>query len=144
MSIIKDIALLISRVILGVILVAHGWDKFQNLDGVTAMFTQVGAPMPNLSALAAASIELGGGILLILGLLTPIAGVLVFLVMLGAAILVHLENGIMAADGGWELVGAIGVAALALAAAGSGTFGIDQIFRRSKSKDPKVAHTAEQ
>jgi putative oxidoreductase len=38
---------------------------------------------------------------------------------------VHAAHGIFAADKGWELVGAIGAAALALAAVGPGRFSID-------------------
>jgi putative oxidoreductase len=54
-----------------------------------------------------------------------VAGLLVVLDMLGAALLVHASNGIFAADKGWEVVGAIGAAALALAAVGPGRFSID-------------------
>lgn len=50
--------------------------------------------------------------------------------MLVAAVLVHVGNGIWVADGGWELVGAIGAGAgvLALAAAGAGRWSVDGLL----------------
>ena len=48
-----------------------------------------------------------------------------FLLFLGAALIVHAGNGVMASDGGWELVGVIGAVALALAAVGAGRYSVD-------------------
>ena len=127
---VRSIALLVSRIILGVILVAHGYQKFAEwtLAGTGQAFAGMGIPLPAVSAAVAAIIELVGGILLILGAFTPIVGVLVFLQMLVAAVLVHISNGIFVADGGWELVGAIGAGALALAAAGAGRWSVDGLL----------------
>ena len=127
---VRSIALLVSRIILGVILVAHGYQKFAEwtLAGTAQAFAGMGIPLPGVSAAVAAIIELVGGILLILGAFTPIVGVLVFLQMLVAAVLVHISNGIFVADGGWELVGAIGAGALALAAAGAGRWSVDGLL----------------
>ena len=127
---VRSIALLVSRIILGVILVAHGYQKFAEwtLAATGQAFAGMGIPLPAVSAAVAAIIELVGGILLILGAFTPIVGVLVFLQMLVAAVLVHISNGIFVADGGWELVGAIGAGALALAAAGAGRWSVDGLL----------------
>ncbi|MEN3267089.1 DoxX family protein [Pseudonocardia sp.] len=123
----RDVALLIVRIVLGVILIAHGAQKFfsYGIGGTAAPFAQMGIPLPTVSAVVAAVIELVGGALLIVGLATAVAGLLVVLDMLGAALFVHATHGIFAADEGWELVGAIGAAALALAAVGPGRFSID-------------------
>ncbi|KQB87343.1 DoxX family protein [Corynebacterium lowii] len=133
MSIIKDLGLLIARLLLGTILIAHGWQKASDIGAAQAMFEGMDAPLPNISAIIAAAIELGGGIALILGLLTPLAGALVFLNMLGAALIAHVGNGILASDGGWELPGAIGACALALAVAGPGRIAADAFLFRSRS-----------
>lgn len=127
---VRSIALLVSRVILGVILIAHGIQKFAEwtLAGTGQAFAGMGIPLPAVSATVAATIELAGGILLILGAFTPIVGVLVFGQMLVAAVLVHIGNGIFVTDGGWELVGAIGAGALALAAAGAGRWSVDALL----------------
>lgn len=127
---VRSIALLVARVILGVILVAHGWQKFTEwtLAGTGQAFEGMGVPLPALSATVAAVIELVGGVLLIVGAFTPIVGALVFLEMLGAALLVHLAGGVFVTNNGWELVGAIGAGALALAAAGAGRWSVDGLL----------------
>jgi putative oxidoreductase len=104
----------------------------------------MGVPLPTVSAYYATFVELVGGIALILGLALPLVGVLIALDMAGALVLVHLPNGLFAADGGYELVLAIGVGALVLAGAGSGRLGIDHyVFgRRSKSRAGDVSVTA--
>lgn len=127
---VRSIALLVARVILGVILVAHGWQKFTEwtLAGTGQAFEGMGVPLPALSATVAAVIELVGGVLLIVGAFTPIVGALGFLEMLGAALLVHLAGGVFVTNNGWELVGAIGAGALALAAAGAGRWSVDGLL----------------
>ena len=125
-----DIALLIARIGLGVIFVAHGWQKVHDYGhaGVTASFEGMGVPLPGLSAYYAAYVELIGGVLLIAGALTPIVGLLLFLDMAGAFVIVHLENGVFVTDGGYELVVALGVGALVLAAVGPGRFSADKLL----------------
>jgi putative oxidoreductase len=69
--------LLFVRLYWGVQLIQSGWGKLHNLDKVTEFFTSLGLPVPAVTALAISSLELFGGILLALGLLTrPIALVL--------------------------------------------------------------------
>lgn len=123
----RDAALLVARIVLGVVLIAHGAQKFfiNGIDGTATGFAGIGVPLPTVSAVVVATIELVGGALLLLGLGTAVVSVLVVLVMLGAALLVHVGNGIFVSDGGWELVGVIAAAALALAAAGPGRFSVD-------------------
>ncbi|WP_413464495.1 DoxX family protein [Corynebacterium sp. 22KM0430] len=132
-SIIKDFGLLIARLLLGTILIAHGWQKVSDISSVQGMFEGMGVPLPQVSALIAAAIEFGGGIALILGLLTPVVGVLAALNMLGAALIAHMGNGVLASDGGWELPGAIGACALVLAVAGPGRIAADAFLFRSRS-----------
>lgn len=130
MSTIKASVLLLSRILLGVILIAHGWDKFQltGLAGVTGYFDSLGIPAAAVAAPVVALIELLGGILLILGLFTPIASVVVTVVMVGAALFAHLSNGLFVTEGGWELVGAIAAGTLALAAVGAGRYSLDALI----------------
>ncbi|ADB32451.1 DoxX family protein [Kribbella flavida DSM 17836] len=129
----RDAVLLIARIGLGVIFIAHGWQKFRTngLDATAAGFDQMGVPAPTLSAYFAAGIELIGGAALILGVLTSVAGVLLALNMAGALVFVHLSNGIFASEGGWELVAGLGLLALTLAAVGPGRFSVDAMLNRS-------------
>jgi putative oxidoreductase len=127
----RDLVLLIARAGLGVVFIAHGWQKFRTngLDGTAAAFEQMGVPAPTLSAYYAAAVELVGGAALVLGVLTTVAGVLLALDMAGAFLFVHMSNGVFVADGGWELVVVLGLFSLALAAIGAGRFSVDNTLR---------------
>jgi putative oxidoreductase len=133
----RDIALLVSRVLVGVVLIAHGWQKLvtNGLGATTAGFEKMGVPLPAVSAGYAAIVEVVGGALLIAGALTALVSALVILDMLGAAVLVHVSNGILITreTQGWELVGVIGAVALALAAAGAGRFSVDHAVSARRS-----------
>ena len=127
---VRDAALLVARLVLGVVLVAHGWQKvFTNGLGATAEgFAGMGVPLAPVSAAFAGLVELVGGVLLLAGAATALVGVLVVLDMIGAALLVHVANGVFASSGGWELVGVIAAAALVLAAVGAGRFSVDHVL----------------
>lgn len=129
-SIVRDLGLLIARVGLGIIFIAHGWQKFftYKISGTQASFEAMGAPLPKVSAIVAASVELGGGILLVAGLLTPLVGALLFLNMVGAFFIAHAGNGIFVSEGGYELVLALGVGSLLIATIGAGRISIDGLI----------------
>ncbi|PZG38891.1 hypothetical protein C1I98_23970 [Spongiactinospora gelatinilytica] len=115
-----DIAALIARLIVGVIFMAHGLQKIRagGVGPTAAGFAEMGIPMPQVAAGLTMAVELIGGALLILGLITPLAALLLAVVCAAAAIFVHARNGIFISDGGFELVGGLGSAALLLAAGG--------------------------
>lgn len=123
----RDALLLVSRVLIGVVLIAHGWQKFATygIGGVTQSFAQMGVPLPAVAAVFAAVVELVGGAALLLGAATVIAGALVVLDMLGAFLLVHLGNGVFVTDNGFELVWMIAATALVLVAVGPGRYSVD-------------------
>lgn len=124
----NSLALFVSRVIVGVVLIAHGWQKFHEwtIAGTTSSFEDMGVPMASAAAPFAAGLELIGGGLLIVGLFTRVVGYLVAAEMVGAGIFAgHFENGVFVTNGGWELVMVIAAAALAFAAAGPGRFALD-------------------
>ncbi|HEV7909065.1 MAG TPA: DoxX family protein [Pseudonocardiaceae bacterium] len=125
---VQDVALLIARVGIGAIFIAHGWQKFGQfgMSGTAASFHKMGVPAPTLSAWIASTVELAGGALLVIGLALPVVGVLLALDMLGALLIVHLPNGLIG-PGGYELVLALGVASLALGFNG-GAFAVDRLL----------------
>ena len=132
MNISRDIALLHARIGLGIVFIAHGWQKVvtNGLDATKAGFTQVGVPAPALSAYYAGFVELIGGAALILGVLTSIASLLLLADMIGAFFTVHLDKSVFVSDGGYELVLTLAAASLLLAAFGGGRFAVDALFRR--------------
>jgi putative oxidoreductase len=119
-----DIALLALRVVLGVIMIYHGWPKVTNLGGTIEGFTGMGVPLPAFSAVFAAVAEFGGGLLILLGVLTDIAGLAFAIDMLGAIAVVHAKNGFAVDKGGVEWPLALLAMALAIALAGPGRYSV--------------------
>ncbi|BBG01096.1 MULTISPECIES: DoxX family protein [Pseudonocardia] len=126
---VSDIALLVARILLGVVLVAHGVQKLGGgVGGVAEGFSGMGIPLPTLSALFVITVETLGGLLLIAGAATTVAGLATVVAMVGAFLFAHLGLTVFVSDGGWELVGVIAALALALAAAGPGRFSVDHLL----------------
>lgn len=137
----RDIALLVARVLLGVVLIAHGLQKFGEwtLGGTAQAFGQMGVALPGIAAPVAAVVELIGGVLLLVGAFSAVTGLIVALQMGVAAVIVHVGNGVFIDNGGWELVGVIAAAALAVAAAGPGRYSVDALLTRKQGKAERVA-----
>lgn len=131
--ILTDLALLVARVSLGIILIAHGWQKFDEwtIAGTGESFAGMGVPAPSITAGVVTFAELVGGALLILGVLTPLVALLNVISMLSALFLVHLEAGIFVDAGGYELVLAIFAGLIILTFRGAGRFSVDRLFSRS-------------
>lgn len=72
--------------------------------------------------------ETGAGLLLVLGLLTPLAVAAIIGVMLNAVVAVHWGNGPWASDGGWEFPVVLGVTAGGLALTGPGAWALDAVL----------------
>lgn len=123
----SDLALLLSRAALGVILVAHGWQKLTEwtVGGTADSFASMGIFAPTAAAYFVTDVEVVAGIALIIGLLTPIAAALNAVNMLGAILLVHAQNGLWVDAGGIELVLAIFAGLAILAVFGAGRLSID-------------------
>lgn len=126
----------ILRMVVGFLFAAHGWQKYSEftIAGTQGAFTQMGVPAADLVAPIVATLELVGGIALILGLATRPIAILLALNMVGAIALVHAPAGIFVEAGGFELVLMLGASALAVALAGPGKFSLDNaLFGRSTS-----------
>jgi putative oxidoreductase len=132
--VLPDAALLIARAAIGVILMAHGLQKFiqYTLDGTTASFTEMGVPAPAVAAIFAATVETVGGAAVIIGLLTPVFAVLNILNLLGAFLIVHAGNGIFVDAGGYELVLALIAGLIVIALLGAGRFSVDTLLSRRR------------
>lgn len=119
-----DAALLILRVVLGIIMLYHGWPKLTDLGGTIDGFTGMGIPLPALAAIFSTVAEVGGGLLLLIGALTDVAGLLIAMDMLGAITFVHAKNGFGVGEGGVEWPLALLAMALAIALAGPGRYSL--------------------
>jgi len=133
-----DVALLIARLAVGVVFVAHGWQKLVVFGhaGTVKAFDGMGVPLPSAAAFYSTWAELLGGVALILGVVTSAAGLLLFIDMLGAFVIVHVDHGVFASDGGFELVLTLGAISLGLALSGAGRFSVDNIALRRVTQRP--------
>lgn len=118
------------RVVIGFLFAAHGWQKYFQftLDGTTAAFGQMGVPAAGLMAPVVATLEIAGGIALVLGVLTRVFAVLLTVNMLGALVLVHAPAGVFVEAGGFELVLALAAGAAAIALLGPGRMSVDRFI----------------
>ena len=119
-----DLALLILRVVLGIIMIYHGWPKLTNLAGTIDGMAGMGVPAPAVAAIFATVVEFIGGLLMLLGAFTDIAGLMFTIDMLGAITFVHAKNGFSVAKGGVEWPLLLVATALAIALAGSGRYAV--------------------
>ena len=115
-----DLALLILRVVLGIVMIYHGWPKLTNLGGTIEGFTGMGI----VAAIFATVAEVLGGMLMLVGAFTDIAGLMFAIDMLGAIIFVHAKNGFSAGKGGIEFPLLLLATALAIALAGPGRYAV--------------------
>lgn len=83
------VGLLIVRVVMGLAFILHGWPKIQQ----PMSWMPPDAPIPGILQACAALAEFGGGIALILGLLTPLASLGLAITMFVAVFLVHVPAG---------------------------------------------------
>lgn len=145
-----DTALLLVRLAVGLSFLLHGLDKLGDLNGVEQNFDGLGIPAPALMAPFVALTETIGGALLIVGLITPVAGLALGIDMIVAYATVHAGKGFFVSDGGWELVFLLGTASFGLMISGAGRFSVDAALkladrvtpnRSSRSRDHRLGRT---
>jgi putative oxidoreductase len=128
-----NIGLLILRVIVGIVFVAHGAQKIfvWGIDGVTAGFAGMGVPAAAVVATLVAFGELLGGLALIAGVLTRLASLGLAIIMIGAVTLAHLPAGFFAPEG-YEFTLTLAAASLALMFAGAGQLSVDAALAKRR------------
>jgi putative oxidoreductase len=136
MGTLASIGLLVVRLVIGLTFAAHGaqklfgWFGGHGLDGTGGFLESVGIKPGKPMAVLAGLGEFGGGLLLALGLLTPLASLVIAVTMLVAIVTVAGKNGYWAQGGGSEYNWAIIAVAVALALTGPGAYALDAILFR--------------
>lgn len=126
-----SIGLLLVRVVIGFIMAAHGaqklfgWFGGYGLRATGEFFGQLGFQPGSAFAAAASITEIASGLLIAFGVLGPIGPALMISVMIVAAITVHWEHGLFAANNGIELPLLYSAAAFGLALTGFGQYSVD-------------------
>ncbi|WP_058300749.1 DoxX family protein [Gorillibacterium timonense] len=127
-----NIVTTIMRIVLGILFLAHGINKFQTgLGNVGQWFESI--HVPSFMAYIVATIELVGGILLIAGLFTRIVSVVLIAVLAGAIFTAKLSAGLLGngQGAGYELDLAFVLVAFYLAFADRSPLSLDHaIFGR--------------
>jgi putative oxidoreductase len=126
-----DVGLLLLRLVLGLTLAAHGWNKFfggGRIPGTARWFESIGMKFGTFQAVVAASTEIGAGLGLAAGLLTPIPAAGFVALMLVAAWTVHRANGFFIVKEGWEYNLILATAAVTVATLGAGRYSLDYVL----------------
>lgn len=126
-----NLALLVLRVVVGGLFVGHGAQKLfgsfggHGPEGTGGFFESLGLKPGKPLALAAGASEFFGGILVALGLLTPVGALVITSTMVVAIITVHWSKGIWSTDGGYEFNLLIVAVVFALSGIGAGHWSLD-------------------
>ena len=126
--------LLLARLVLGVLMVAHGGQKLfgwlggYGIEGTAGYFEQLGFRPGKLFVITASLSEVVSGVLIALGLLGPVGPALLLSVMIVAAVSVHWKGGLFAATNGIEVPLLYATGAVALALTGYGLFSLDAVL----------------
>lgn len=126
------VALLLVRVAIGGIMIAHGvnhWFGGGRIEGTGRWFEGLGLRHGRLQAWMSVVTEIGAGLLLVLGLLTSLACAAVISVMAVAGLLAHRPNGFFVFRDGYEYVLLISAVTVALAVLGPGRVSLDHVAR---------------
>jgi putative oxidoreductase len=132
-----NIGLLLLRLTIGLTVAAHGsqklfgWFGGPGLSGTGQFFTMLGFPSGRRHALMAGLAETVGGLLLILGFLTPLGAATIVAVMTVAVFTVHLPKGFFVHNGGYEFNLILSVAALTPVFTGPGSLSVDGLLNYS-------------
>lgn len=125
-----NLGLLLLRLVLGLFLAYHGWNKVfggGGLAGTAGWFGSIGMKWPMWQARLAAATEIGAGVLLAAGFVTPLAAAGVIGVMVVAIVVAHAKVGffVFLPNQGWEYCATIALGALAVGTIGPGEWSID-------------------
>ncbi len=126
-----DLALFLLRALLALIFVSHGAQKLvpgiggSSPEHEAARFEKAGIRPAREMALLTGVLQLGAGVLVLVGLLTPIAAFALGVMMMVAAFRAHDGRGFFIQNGGYEYNLALVVVSLALILTGAGSFSLD-------------------
>jgi putative oxidoreductase len=126
-----DWTMALLRLVAGAVILAHGVKHARGRVKTANWFGSIGFRQPELQWFASTATEIGVGVLLIVGLGTPLAAAGLVAVMVVAFWTVHRSVGFWVTarpDEGWEYVLVLGTVGAAIAIGGPGEFSIDAML----------------
>lgn len=121
-----SVVMLVFRVVFGLVFAGHGLGKRKGgIDGTAAWFDSMGMRPGRVHAQAASLTEIAVGLMLAVGLLTPLAAAGVVGVMVVAGWTTHRKNGFWIVSEGWEYTFMVALTAALIAAVGPGKYSLD-------------------
>lgn len=121
-----SLVLLVLRVLFGLVFASHGLAKRKGgLGGTAAWFDSMGMRPGKVHAQLASLTEIGTGLLLAVGFLTPFAAAGVVGVMVVAGYTTHRKNGFFIVKSGWEYTFMVALMAVAIGGLGAGDWSVD-------------------
>jgi putative oxidoreductase len=139
-----DAGLLVVRVVVGLLMAAHGaqklfgWFGGYGLTGTGQFFEGLGFKPGRFFAALASGAEVLGGLLIALGFFGPVGPAIVLSVMIVGAVTVHWNNGVFAQNSGIEVPLLYATVSVALALAGYGWYSADTLFGLTSLWTPAV------
>lgn len=128
------LGLLIVRLVVGLLFVGHGaqklfgWFGGYGPKGTGGWLESIGVKPGVVMAVVAGLMELVGGLLFAVGLITPIATALIVMTMLVAIVKVHGQNGLWATSNGYEYNLVLIAIAIGVALTGAGAYSLDALL----------------
>jgi len=132
-SSVKSFSLLIARLIIGYGFYEPAMNKWADISSVAGWFDSMGIPFPTLNAYMAATTEIVGVVLLVLGLFTRLISVPLVVIMIVAITTVHLANGFSAGNNGFEIPLYYMIFLLIFIGSGAGKFSLDRLVFGDKN-----------
>ncbi len=142
---VRDVGLLVARVVVGLILVLRGWERWMSagIDAQTAILEAAGMPTPNLLAWLVVAFEILGGVLLLFGLGTRLIGLGVAVLNVGTILLLDRLDPMNLTAWGWETNALLATLGVVLLCTGAGRTGLDALFLRPDDEQESELIAAE-
>ena len=128
LSYLQSVALLLARLAVAYGFYEPAMMKWADIGAVSKWFESMGIPFPTLNAYMAATTEITGVVLLVLGLMTRVISIPMIIIMVVAIKTVHLAHGFSAGDNGFEIPLYYLLFLLIFVAFGAGKFSLDHLL----------------
>ena len=143
MRIVQDAGLLLARLAVGLVLVAHGWARYQHgMQAQIDYLTSAHVPAPMVYAWGALVVELVGGVLVVLGLATRMVGGVLVTENVLIIVWLRFSNGLLLNGRGYEYNLILAALTLLFVCFGAGRASLDALFGQPRGASGGAPSTA--